>query len=257
MLSTPKRHTVKPVYNDHLMVYFSAFWSSSRWPLAWYVAAIIDIYMTSPSVCLWKTVQHRQDYLSRWLMKFRTQYNTNTGPQTDDVWCTLWRQREREVVATDFLRRPYATPEWRWFWHASKIYGITAFMLNGLYRNMPVFLEDSFLILEHKVSFGFVPYPSSVLIYKNRPQGKPPSTGRLSCQWSVAQQRDSRPATALLAICAGNSPVTVEFPAQRPVTQSYDVFCDLRLNKRLRKQSHAPGKPWTFSPPPTSKETAS
>ena len=31
----------------------------------------------------------------------------------------LWRQREREVVATDFLRRPYATPEWRWFWHAS------------------------------------------------------------------------------------------------------------------------------------------
>ena len=23
--------TVKPVYNDHLMGYFSAFWSSSRW----------------------------------------------------------------------------------------------------------------------------------------------------------------------------------------------------------------------------------
>ena len=33
-------------------------------------------------------------------------------------------------------------------------------MLNGLYRNMPIFLEDNFLILEHKVSFGFVPYPS-------------------------------------------------------------------------------------------------
>ena len=26
--------TVKPVYNDHLMGYFSAFWSSSRWPRA-------------------------------------------------------------------------------------------------------------------------------------------------------------------------------------------------------------------------------
>ena len=26
-------YTVKPVYNDHLMGYFSAFWSSSRWPL--------------------------------------------------------------------------------------------------------------------------------------------------------------------------------------------------------------------------------
>ena len=26
--------TVKPVYNDHLVGYFSAFWSSSRWPMA-------------------------------------------------------------------------------------------------------------------------------------------------------------------------------------------------------------------------------
>ena len=38
---------------------------------------------------------------------------------------------------------------------------------------------------------------------------------------------------ALLAICAGNSPVTGEFPAQRPVTRSFDIFLDLRLNKRL------------------------
>ena len=35
--------------------------------------------------------------------------------------------------------------------------------------------------------------------------------------------------SALLALCAGNSPVTVEFPAQRPVTRSFDVFLDLRL----------------------------
>ena len=40
---------------------------------------------------------------------------------------------------------------------------------------------------------------------------------------------------ALLAICAGNSPVTGEFPAQRPVTQSFDVLFDLRSIKR--KQS--------------------
>ena len=43
--------------------------------------------------------------------------------------------------------------------------------------------------------------------------------------------------SALLAIYAGNSPVTGEFPAQRPVTLSFDVFFDLRLNKRLSKQS--------------------
>ena len=43
--------------------------------------------------------------------------------------------------------------------------------------------------------------------------------------------------SALLAICAGNSPVTGEFPSQRPVTWSFDVFFEMRLNKRLRKQS--------------------
>ena len=41
----------------------------------------------------------------------------------------------------------------------------------------------------------------------------------------------------LLAFCAGNSPITGEFPSQRPVTQSFDVFFHLRLNKRLIKQS--------------------
>ena len=30
--------------------------------------------------------------------------------------------------------------------------------------------------------------------------------------------------SALLAICTGNSPVTGEFPAQRPVTRSFDVI---------------------------------
>ena len=40
--------------------------------------------------------------------------------------------------------------------------------------------------------------------------------------------------TALLAICERNSPVTAEFPRQRPVTLSFDI---LRLNKRLSKQS--------------------
>ena len=43
--------------------------------------------------------------------------------------------------------------------------------------------------------------------------------------------------SALLVICAGNSPVPGELPAQRPVTRSLDVLFDLRLNKRLSKQS--------------------
>ena len=43
--------------------------------------------------------------------------------------------------------------------------------------------------------------------------------------------------SALLALCVGNSPVTGEFPSQRPVTRSCDTFFHLRLNKRLSKQS--------------------
>ena len=35
--------------------------------------------------------------------------------------------------------------------------------------------------------------------------------------------------TTLLALCAGNSPVTSEFPSQRPVTWNFDVFFDLRI----------------------------
>ena len=51
--------------------------------------------------------------------------------------------------------------------------------------------------------------------------------------------------SALQTLCAGNSPVTVEFPTPRPVTLSSDVFSDLRLNKRLSKQSWR----WWFETP--------
>ena len=45
--------------------------------------------------------------------------------------------------------------------------------------------------------------------------------------------------SASLVLCAGNSPVTGEFPSQRPVTRSFDVFFDLRLNKQLSKHRDA------------------
>ena len=46
--------------------------------------------------------------------------------------------------------------------------------------------------------------------------------------------------SALLSLCAGNSPVTGEFPSQRPVTRSFDTFDDLRLNKRLKQTIETP-----------------
>ena len=54
--------------------------------------------------------------------------------------------------------------------------------------------------------------------------------------------------SALLTLCVGNSPVTGEFPAQKPVTRSFDVFFDLHLNKPLAKQSWG----WWFEKPPGS-----
>ena len=51
--------------------------------------------------------------------------------------------------------------------------------------------------------------------------------------------------SALLSICVGNSPVTGEFPTQKPVTRNFDVFFDVRPNKRLSKQSWG----WWFLTP--------
>ena len=58
-----------------------------------------------------------------------------------------------------------------------------------------------------------------------------PETGSESSWWRHQMETFS----ALLAICAGNSPVPAKFPAQRPVARSFDVFFDLRSNKRLSK----------------------
>ena len=61
--------------------------------------------------------------------------------------------------------------------------------------------------------------------------------------WQVwwRHQLEMETFSALLTLCA----VPGEFPAQRPVTRSFDVFFDLRLNKRLNKQSWG----WWFETP--------
>ena len=51
--------------------------------------------------------------------------------------------------------------------------------------------------------------------------------------------------TVLLAVCAGISPITGEFPTQRPVTRSFVSFGSEALNKRLGKRSWG----WWFKTP--------
>ena len=60
----------------------------------------------------------------------------------------------------------------------------------------------------------------------------------MACAW---WRRQIETFSASLAICAGNSPVT----DARPVTRSFDIFFDLRLNKRLSKQRWG----WWFETP--------
>ena len=79
--------------------------------------------------------------------------------------------------------------------------------------------------------------------FEDRPQADGIyGTGALNESWWRHQMEIF---SALLAICAGNSPVTGEFPSQRPVTRSFDVVFDLCLNKRLSKQSWG----WWFETP--------
>ena len=51
--------------------------------------------------------------------------------------------------------------------------------------------------------------------------------------------------SVLLALCAGNSAATGEFPSQMAVTRGFDVFFDLRVDKRLSTQSRR----WWFETP--------
>ena len=74
-----------------------------------------------------------------------------------------------------------------------------------------------------------------------------------SCSYSYSDYHDNvikiETSSTLLALCEGNPPVTGEFPSQWPVTRIIDVFFNLRLNKRMSKQSRrrwfeTPSRSW-------------
>ena len=87
-------------------------------------------------------------------------------------------------------------------------------------------------------------------LYKGNPTvtGGSPNKGsdsnaeNVSISWCRHQMETF---STLLTLYAGNSPVTGEFPALRPVTRSFDVFFDLSLDKRLGKQ---PRRRWFETP---------
>ena len=64
-------------------------------------------------------------------------------------------------------------------------------------------------------------------------------------EWKYMMTSSNGNIYTVLALSAGNSPVNGEFPAQRPVTWSFDVFFDICPNKQLSKQSWG----WWFEMP--------
>ena len=67
-------------------------------------------------------------------------------------------------------------------------------------------------------------------------------------QWSMMTSSNENIFRVTGLLC-GDSPTTGEFRAQRPVTRSYDVFFDLRLNQQLSKQW---SRRWFKTPPRSS-----
>ena len=143
--------------------------------------------------------------------------------------------------------------EWRCSWSSADrrcsnyIWVINNFIAykGGTYiRGFTVGLHYLFLILAYRL-FGAEPLSKSMLAYReleslNKFYQKVLLTG-LQANNIFLIMRDHiikwKHFTALLALGAWNSPVTGEFPLQRPVTRSFDVFFDLRLNEQWSKQS--------------------
>ena len=96
------------------------------------------------------------------------------------------------------------------------------------------------LLAEHVYFRGLILYPPSKLNTSLSPQ-----VLALNCVMVASRlnylhtwwRHQMETFSALLTICAVNSPVTGEFPTQRPVPRGFDVFFNLCLNKRFSKQS--------------------
>ena len=82
----------------------------------------------------------------------------------------------------------------------------------------------------------------SLIIYKLRYH---PANLLTNSLWQLWCRHQMETFSALLVLCERNLPVTCEFASQMPVMRSFDVFFDLRLNKRLGKQ---PRRRWFETP---------
>ena len=115
-----------------------------------------------------------------------------------------------------------------------KFYMINSFrfLWSGLNQNIRLFMES---ILKMSISnFASFCWDSIVLFNRHNADYK---VTHVSHEIFLAWwQHRMGTFSALLAFCAGNSPVTGEFHTQRPVICNFDVFFDMSLNQQMSKQ---------------------
>ena len=84
--------------------------------------------------------------------------------------------------------------------------------------------------------YGLIEHVASAKTGNGTMQWMPSSYGCL-CTSTSWWRHKMEAFSALLALCVGNPAATHGFPSHRPVKRSFDVLFELRLNKRLSKNS--------------------
>ena len=86
--------------------------------------------------------------------------------------------------------------------------------------------------ITNDVAIGIVPFwPTPRNIYEDQSDTR--FLGFCRHYDTITWRHHMETFSALLALSVGNPSVTGGFPSQRPLTRSFDVFLDLRVNKRL------------------------
>ena len=82
-------------------------------------------FLSAPWINRWVNIReagdlrrHRAHYDVN--VMYKMQFITCTGSGIDDACHILWRQYEREIIASGYSQRPFVTPKWRWMWRGSK-----------------------------------------------------------------------------------------------------------------------------------------
>ena len=117
-------------------------------------------------------------------------------------------------------------------------------LINKIWIKIQQFSFDKFAS-ENVVCAKWWPFFSGLdVLSRLIPPARNPIGSRFAGLWLniIMLQFDIMPSSnenisASLAPCVGNSPVTGEFPSQKSLTRSFYVFFELRLNKRLSKQT--------------------